>query len=604
MEFFMLIPLQTKVAILILVILPAVIVIFLRIILHNRLRKINRVISQLLSGRAEKGIQPQIIEKLRKRYKDVSTELEHVNTSALIESIYKDEQLRFLFFKIQYDQVESITKTLPNLLIAFGLIGTFWGITDNLNNISTVITVSNENSDSIVGSLQGLKEPLQNMGTAFSTSLFGILFGSISTMSNTFFNTGVARYQLIAGLEDYLDNIYKPNVKGNTRLDTAIDRMVQQQKEFLLRFHENVGAIIERSFGRAANQITEECGRINQIAETVYTNFSNAAGTISTGASTFQQTANLFQSQNKFFSDSLCEFKNSVDIFHVAAMQIEQNNIIQNIDQILIEIKTSQQAFAYSTELLQNSLEGITDSNQTAAQLAHSVYKTWDTSISQIGTASEIISNSANTFSKAAISLEAQTQTVSSLIPFFETGVNSFVSGASKIEHNSIIQNIDRVLAQLNMSQQAFTDSTQTLQSSLEGITSSNQTAAQLAEKIYHSWHTSSTKIGNASETIDNGAIIFHKAATSLDGQTQALIELKDILATKVQDREGEKYLVEKITNYLERLNITNEQALSQIIETLARIDSEVKTARHDFPDYLNSYSEIVKRSSSFRLIR
>lgn len=574
MEFFTLIPLETKIAILVLVILPAIAVIFLRLILHKRLQKINHLISRLLSGSDAEGIQPPIVERLRERYKQASKKLEHVNTIALIDSIYKEERVRFLFFKIECDRAEGITRVLPNLLIAFGLIGTFWGITNNLNSISTAITVSSQNNDAMIGSLQGLKQPLQNMGTAFSASLFGILFGSILTIFNTLLNTSVAKYQLIAGLEDYLDNIYKPTVEGNTRLDTAIDRMVQQQQEFLMRFHENVGSILERSFGRAANQIAEECGRINQIAEDVYTNFSNAAGTISTGATTFQQVADSLQSQNKIFTDSLHEFKSGVDIFQTAANQLEQNNIIQNIDRVLVELNTSQQAFTDSTETLQNSLKGITSSNQIAAQLAHSVYDTWNTSIAQIGAASETIGNGANTFSQAAISLEAQTQTIIGLVPRFQTGVDSFVSGASKVEHNNIIQNIDRVLVELNTSQQAFTDSTQTLQSSLEGITSSNQTAAQLAEKIYQSWHTSIAQIGAASATIDNGAIIFHNAATSLESQTQTLVSLMPELQTGVNDfasaaeRVKENNIIKNLDTVVTNLSHT-QQAFTDSTQTL-----------------------------------
>ena len=172
MEFFTLIPLETKIAILVLVILPAIAVIFLRLILHKRLQKINHLISRLLSGSDAEGIQPPIVERLRERYKQASKKLEHVNTIALIDSIYKEERVRFLFFKIECDRAEGITRVLPNLLIAFGLIGTFWGITNNLNSISTAITVSSQNNDAMIGSLQGLKQPLQNMGTAFSARSF------------------------------------------------------------------------------------------------------------------------------------------------------------------------------------------------------------------------------------------------------------------------------------------------------------------------------------------------------------------------------------------------------------------------------------------------
>jgi hypothetical protein len=526
MQIFTLIPSETKLSILLLVILPAITVGLLRLRLHTRLQKMNDRISRLLSGDDADGIQPPIVERLKNRYQKASRKLEHVNTIALIDSVYKDEKLSYWWLKIQYDRAESITRVLPNLLIAFGLIGTFLGITSNLTNISSVITSLDTNNPDIGKLVQGLQPALRDMGVAFSASLFGLSFGSLLTILNTIWNTNVAKHQLIAGLEDYLDNIYKPTVEGNTRLDTAIDRMVKQQEEFLLRFHENVGRALETSFGRAAYQIAAECSRINQIAENVYTNFSNAAGTISTGATTFELAANSFQAQNQIFTSSLQEFKTGVNTFQIAAHGLEQNNIVQNIDRTLAELNTSQQAFTNSTRTLETSLEGITSSNQNAAQLAEKVYQSWDASISQIGAASGTIENGAKTYWQAASLLESQTQIIASLVPHLQTGVASFVSGASKVENNNIVHNIDRVLTELNTSQQAFTNSTKTLEVSLEGITTSNKIAAELAQAVYKTWQSSTNKIDKASEAISDGATLFQKVATSLEGQTQTLVEL------------------------------------------------------------------------------
>ena len=406
MPILILIPLETKIAILVLVILPAIAVFLLRLSLYQRLEEINNKIPRLLVGSKEEGIQPEIVKRLRNRYQKASQKLEHVNTLALIDSIYKDERVRFLAFRIQFDRADSITRALPNLLIAFGLIGTFLGITSNLTNISEIVTGFSDSNGNITGLVQKLQKPLQDMGIAFSSSLFGILFGSILTIFNTIWNTSIAKYQLIASLEDYLDNIYKPTVEGNTRLDTAIDRMVKAQEQFLLRFHDNVGRVLETSFGRAANQIAEECGRINQIAENVYTNFSNAAGTISTGASTFQYAANSLESQTKILTISLDGFKSGVDTFRIATNQMENNNIIQNLDRVLAALNTNQQAFTSSSQILQDALIGITDSNQTAAQLAQQVYQTWQDSTTQIVTASETIGAGAIIFQKATTSLE------------------------------------------------------------------------------------------------------------------------------------------------------------------------------------------------------
>ncbi len=516
MEIFNIIPLSTKFSILFLVILPAFAVIYLRFSLYTRLQSINHRVSRLVVSGEEEGIQPEIVKRLRIRYQTASQKLEHVNTIALIDSIYQDETISYGKFTVQYDRIDSITRVLPNLLIAFGLIGTFLGITSNLTNISTIVTGFSQSNPNVGGLVQGLQKPLEDMGVAFSSSLFGLLFGSGLTIVNTIYNTSIAKYQLVSGLEDYLDNIYKPTVEGNSRIDRAIDRMVTQQHEFLLRFHENVGSVLKDTFGHAANQIAEECGRINLIAENIYTNFSNAAGTISTGATTFERAANSLDTKTKTLADSLDRFQGSVEIFNIAADRLEQNNIIQNIDRVLAELSTNQQAFTTSTQTLQDALIGITDSNQMAAQLAKQVYETWQDSTTKIVAASETIGAGAIIFQKSSTCLEQQTQTIVDLMPQLKTGVNTFVTAANKVKTNNIIKHLDTLVENLNTTQSAFTSSTKTLAAGVEEIISSHQQATQIAERVYQGLEITSN-------TIQTGANNFERAAQTIQDSSRSI---------------------------------------------------------------------------------
>jgi predicted transcriptional regulator len=519
MPIFTLILLETKIAILVLVILPAIAVFLLRFSLYKRLQEINNRVSRLLVGGEEEGIQPEIVTRLRTRYQTASQKLEHVNTLALIDSIYKDERVRFLGFNIQFDRADVITRALPNLLIAFGLIGTFLGITSNLTNISEIVTGFSDNNGNITGLVQKLQKPLQDMGIAFSASLFGLSFGSVLTIINTMFNTSIAKYQLIASLEDYLDNIYKLTFEeGNTRLDKAIKGMVKQQEDFLKNFHNNVVQVLEDTFGKAAYQIADECSRINQIAENVYTNFSNAAGTISTGASTFQYAAKSLESQTQIFSQSLHEFTSGVETFNIAANRLENNKIIQNLDRVLSELNINQQSFANSTQTLQDSLVGITTSNKTAAQLAQQVYETWQNSTTQIVAAAETIGAGSIIFQKAANSLEGQTENVIQLIPQLTNGVDTFVSAANKVKTNNIVKHLNTLVENLSITQGEFTNATQLLTTGLGEILANNQQSTKLANQIYQG-------LGESTEGIQIGAKNLLNAAQIIQG-SQLGIEL------------------------------------------------------------------------------
>jgi len=513
MQIFTLIPLATWASILILVVISSAAV-SLRLTLYKKLEETNKKTSRLLSSGESEGIQPPIVDRVRERYQKASKKLEHVNTPALIDSVYKEERVRFLFLNLQYDRADGITRALPNLLIAFGLIGTFWGITSNLTNISSIVTGFSSSNPDVSKLVQGLQSPLRDMGVAFSTSLFGLLCGSFLTVVNTWWNTTMSKYQLISSLEDYLDNICND---GNTRLDLAIQKMVDRQKEFLDRFHENVSTVLAASFGAAAEKITKECSEANKLAINIYTKLDNAAGTIATGASTFQYAATSLESQTKNLADSLHEFKSGVETFKIAANRIENNNIVQNLDRVLAEFNITQTAFTHSTQTLQGSLEGITTSNQTAAQLAQSVYTTWQASTNKIDAASEMINNGAILFQQATTSLQGQTQTLVGLVPQLQTGISDFVSAANKVKTNNIIENLNTLVTNLGTTQAEFTNSTQTLVVGVEGMMSSHQQANQVINQVYQGLTTTTSSLKEGSNNLVSAAQIIRDSLLTID---------------------------------------------------------------------------------------
>ena len=76
------------------------------------------------------------------------------------------------------DESRDISRYLIGLLVFLGLLGTFWGLLDTLRAVGGVIgnlTVSGADAGQIFAQLRdGLRAPLDGMGTAFSSSLFGL----------------------------------------------------------------------------------------------------------------------------------------------------------------------------------------------------------------------------------------------------------------------------------------------------------------------------------------------------------------------------------------------------------------------------------------------
>ena len=93
----------------------------------------------------------------------------------------------------------EISRYLIGLSVFLGLLGTFWGLLETINSVA--ITVKSldfsENTQKLFKVLkQGLEDPLSGMGTAFSSSLFGLTGGLIlgfldlqsNQAQNRFFN--------------------------------------------------------------------------------------------------------------------------------------------------------------------------------------------------------------------------------------------------------------------------------------------------------------------------------------------------------------------------------------------------------------------------------
>ena len=79
------------------------------------------------------------------------------------------------------DEGRELARYLVGLLIFLGLLGTFWGLLETVRSISSVVddltvdsTAKDAGSQMFDQLRSGLRAPLDGMGTAFSSSLFGL----------------------------------------------------------------------------------------------------------------------------------------------------------------------------------------------------------------------------------------------------------------------------------------------------------------------------------------------------------------------------------------------------------------------------------------------
>jgi len=107
------------------------------------------------------------------------------------------------------DESRDISRYLIGLLVFLGLLGTFWGLLATIGSIGSTIQSLDPGSgdtNDILNSLKsGLSAPLAGMGTAFSSSLFG-LAGSL-VLGFLDLQAGRAQNRFYTELENWLSTV-------------------------------------------------------------------------------------------------------------------------------------------------------------------------------------------------------------------------------------------------------------------------------------------------------------------------------------------------------------------------------------------------------------
>ena len=93
--------------------------------------------------------------------------------------IFSQSAMKSIMESLDGRLIESreISRYLIGLTVFLGLLGTFWGLLETINSVGVTVNSLNfsEDTQKLFKVLkQGLEEPLSGMGTAFSSSLFGL----------------------------------------------------------------------------------------------------------------------------------------------------------------------------------------------------------------------------------------------------------------------------------------------------------------------------------------------------------------------------------------------------------------------------------------------
>ena len=306
-----------------LVIIPTIVAIILRFCLYQHLSYLAGKVRRLLGG-VKLESTPRIITRLEQRFSDTANSRDRINTVAVIEGAYDLERFGCLGMSLNCEGINYFCRILPNLLLSFGLLGTFLGITFNLASLSKTIT--QVDISDVQNLIAQLDRPLQGMGVAFVTSLIAIACSALLTVINLLWNTNLVKSNLLSNIEDYIDNIYLPQIQPISGMEEAINRFSQDFDSMVYKLGETIEEAMTNAFIRIENS-----------------------------ADTFEQAANILD--NSRFPEKLAAATNNLAI---AQNQFSQSSLV---------LQRSTQAFEHNLDSMQKLTRKFIELNEQVGSI-------------------------------------------------------------------------------------------------------------------------------------------------------------------------------------------------------------------------------------------
>ena len=186
------------------------------------------------------------------------------------------------------EESHEISRYLIGLLIFLGLLGTFWGLLETINAVgATIADLSGSAADPAAlfeEMKRGLQRPLSGMGTAFSSSLFG-LAGSL-VLGFLELQAGQAHNRFLNELEEWLSGVTRlssagPVGDGEQSVPAFIQALLEKTADSLDQLqhvisrsegertsvNQNLVALTER-LSTLTDQMRAEQGVLMRLAET------------------------------------------------------------------------------------------------------------------------------------------------------------------------------------------------------------------------------------------------------------------------------------------------------------------------------------------------
>lgn len=186
------------------------------------------------------------------------------------------------------DESRDISRYTIGLLIFLGLLGTFWGLLETVASIRDVIGGISVNAGADVVAMfsqlkSGLEAPLAGMGTAFSSSLFG-LAGSLA-LGYLDLQAGQAQNRFYNDLEEWLSSLTRLSSgalpgDGDQAVPAYVQALLEQTAESLEELQRTIakGEQSRETTNRALVSMTDQMRAQQTVMDKLAQTLSQPSG--------------------------------------------------------------------------------------------------------------------------------------------------------------------------------------------------------------------------------------------------------------------------------------------------------------------------------------
>ena len=282
-----------KVVVLLLIFVVTGTAIILTRALNDLIRPISRQLIEMHKGNTG-GLEPKL-GHIRHRYISLLSHVDNIDTAEFSAGEIERLSLRIFGREVTAASAHSWIHQAPGILISLGLLGTFWGLTVGLSQISGALAPG-ATPDQTMKTLSAIVAP---MGTAFQTSLIGLLFSLIVLITSQLSGARTCLERCESLLSSWLETVL-PQELGD-KLMTPLKKSIDGLNETSKQLPSVISLSVEQGMNAA---FAEKLATMFNLNSTIAVEAQNATRQMAAVASNLNESGQDFVMAARVFQQS------------------------------------------------------------------------------------------------------------------------------------------------------------------------------------------------------------------------------------------------------------------------------------------------------------